>query len=60
MYVDIVDLRDFYATGLGQTARRFLVHRLRRLWPDLSGMRREQRVAQKPDDLGPGLALIHL
>ncbi|WP_436643949.1 class I SAM-dependent methyltransferase [Microbaculum sp. FT89] len=38
MYIDIVDLRDFYATGLGQTARRLLVHRLRRLWPDLSGL----------------------
>lgn len=38
MYVDIVDLRDFYATGLGQVARRLLVHRLRRLWPDQSGM----------------------
>ena len=38
MYVDIVDLRDFYASGLGQTARRLLVHRLRRLWPDLSDM----------------------
>lgn len=38
MYLDIVDLRDFYATGLGQTTRRLLVHRLRRLWPDLSGL----------------------
>ncbi len=38
MYVDIVDLRDFYATGLGQTARRLLVHKLRKLWPDLSGL----------------------
>lgn len=38
MYVDIVDLRDFYASGLGQTARRLVVHKLRRLWPDVSGM----------------------
>jgi len=38
MYIDIVDLRDFYATDLGQTARRLLVHRLRRLWPDVSGL----------------------
>jgi len=36
MYVDIVDLRDFYSTGLGQLARRLLVRRLRRFWPDLA------------------------
>jgi SAM-dependent methyltransferase len=38
VYVDIVDLREFYASGLGSVARRLIVHRLRQLWPDLSGM----------------------
>lgn len=38
MHTDVADLRDFYASGLGQVARRLLVHRLRRLWPNVSGM----------------------
>lgn len=38
MHMDVVDLREFYAGGLGQIVRRLLVHRLRRLWPDLAGM----------------------
>ncbi len=39
MFVDVVDLRDFYAGRLGQMARRVLRARIRRVWPDLSGMR---------------------
>jgi SAM-dependent methyltransferase len=39
MYNDVVDLRDFYATSLGQVARRMLRRRLRLLWPNVSGMR---------------------
>ncbi|MEJ8569877.1 methyltransferase domain-containing protein [Microbaculum marinum] len=38
MFVDVVDLRGFYGSGLGQVARRLLVRRLRGLWPDLSDM----------------------
>ncbi|MDZ3838304.1 MAG: methyltransferase domain-containing protein [Rhodospirillales bacterium] len=37
MWTDVVDLRDFYATGLGRTARRMIARRIRQLWPDLSG-----------------------
>lgn len=39
MYVDVVDLRDFYGTRLGQVARRMIRRRLRLIWPDLRGMR---------------------
>ena len=39
MYTDVVDLRDFYATRLGQVARRMIRRRIRLLWPDLGGMR---------------------
>src|SRR6266571_2986129 len=39
MYNDVVDLRDFYETSLGQVARRMIRRRLRMIWPDLSGMR---------------------
>jgi SAM-dependent methyltransferase len=39
MYVDVVDLRDFYETRLGQVARRMIRRRLRLIWPDLRGMR---------------------
>jgi SAM-dependent methyltransferase len=34
MYADVVDLREFYLTPLGQTVRRILRARLQRLWPD--------------------------
>ncbi|MCC7167689.1 MAG: methyltransferase domain-containing protein [Rhodospirillales bacterium] len=37
MWSDVVDLRDFYASDLGQTARRLIRIRLRALWPDLHG-----------------------
>jgi SAM-dependent methyltransferase len=39
MSSDVVDLRDFYRTSLGQVARRMIRRALRRLWPDLNGMR---------------------
>ncbi len=39
MASDVVDLRDFYLTGLGQAARRMIRRAIRRIWPDLHGMR---------------------
>ena len=39
MSSDVVDLRDFYLTGLGQVARRMIRRAIRRMWPDLRGMR---------------------
>jgi SAM-dependent methyltransferase len=39
MASDVVDLRDFYSTGLGQVARRMIRRAVRRVWPDLRGMR---------------------
>ena len=39
MSSDVVDLRDFYGTRLGQVARRMIRRRVRLLWPDVSGMR---------------------
>jgi SAM-dependent methyltransferase len=39
MAADVVDLRDFYRTPLGQVARRMIRQALRRIWPDLRGMR---------------------
>jgi SAM-dependent methyltransferase len=39
MASDVVDLRDFYRTGLGQIARRVIRQAIRRVWPDLRGMR---------------------
>jgi SAM-dependent methyltransferase len=38
MWTDVVDLRDFYATGLGRVARRMIARRIRLLWPDLHGL----------------------
>jgi SAM-dependent methyltransferase len=37
MYRDVVDLREFYQTTLGQVAIRQLRRRIRELWPDLTG-----------------------
>jgi hypothetical protein len=37
MYSDVIDLRDFYETPLGQTARRMIRRRLRLLWPNTRG-----------------------
>jgi len=39
MSSDVVDLRDFYRTVLGQVARRMIRGAIRRVWPDLRGMR---------------------
>ncbi len=38
MWTDAVDLRDFYATGLGAVTRRMIRRRIRTLWPDVTGM----------------------
>ncbi len=37
MHTDVVDLRDFYDSGLGQAARRMIRRRLRVLWPNVTG-----------------------
>jgi len=37
MYRDVVDLREFYQTTLGQVAVRQLRRKIRELWPDLTG-----------------------
>ncbi len=39
MWVDVVDLRDFYAGPLGRLVRRVLRRRVRDLWPDVGGQR---------------------
>lgn len=39
MYHDVVDLRDFYETQLGEIARRMLRRAIRSIWPDLRGQR---------------------
>ena len=39
MWTDVVDLRDFYDTSLGQMTRRMIRRQLRLLWPNLGGMR---------------------
>jgi SAM-dependent methyltransferase len=39
MWQDVTALRDFYATPLGQVARRLVLDALRRLWPDAQGQR---------------------
>jgi SAM-dependent methyltransferase len=39
MWNDVVDLREFYATALGQMARRMIRRRIRLIWPDLHDMR---------------------
>ncbi|WP_439817265.1 class I SAM-dependent methyltransferase [Zavarzinia sp. CC-PAN008] len=37
MALDVVDLQAFYATPLGQTARRMIRRQLRELWPQVDG-----------------------
>src|SRR5947208_690942 len=39
MPADVVDLRDFYRSVLGQVARRMIRRAIQRVWPDLPGMR---------------------
>ena len=36
---DVIDLRDFYRTPLGQVARRMIRQAMRRMWSDLHGVR---------------------
>ncbi len=38
MHLDVVDLREFYDTRLGQIARRHVMRPLRSLWPDVRGL----------------------
>lgn len=38
MWSDVVDLRDFYASSLGRTARRMIARGLRHFWPDVRGL----------------------
>lgn len=37
MFNDVVDLRDFYRSGIGQTAQRTLRRRIREMWPSVGG-----------------------
>lgn len=39
MHYDAVDLKEFYETTLGKIARRQILRRLRRFWPDVKGQR---------------------
>lgn len=39
MWVDVLDLRDFYASPLGRLVRRVLRRRVRDIWPDVAGQR---------------------
>ena len=39
MWSDVIDLRDFYRSTLGQVARRAIRRRVRETWPDTSQMR---------------------
>ncbi len=36
---DVIDLRDFYASSLGQATRRLIRRHVRQMWPDLTGQR---------------------
>lgn len=38
MHTDVVDLRDFYETRLGQVARHMIRRGIRAMWPDVTGM----------------------
>jgi SAM-dependent methyltransferase len=38
MRPDVIDLREFYSTRLGQVARKLLRHRIRQVWPDVRGL----------------------
>ena len=39
MWSDVVDLRDFYDSSLGQMARRMIRRQIRTVWPDTRGLR---------------------
>src|SRR5258708_16588887 len=36
---DVVDIRDFYRSALGQVPRRMIRRAIQRVWPDLHGLR---------------------
>ena len=38
MHLDVVDLREFYESRLGQVAQRLIRKQLRELWPTMSGL----------------------
>jgi SAM-dependent methyltransferase len=38
MWMDAVDLREFYATPTGRVAQRIVRQNLRQMWPDVTGM----------------------
>lgn len=38
MWSDVVDLRDFYESDLGQAARRMIGQQVRAMWPDMRGL----------------------
>ncbi len=38
MRPDVIDLREFYSSRLGKVARKLLRHRIRQVWPDVSGL----------------------
>jgi SAM-dependent methyltransferase len=39
MWLDVIDLRDFYAKPLGRLVRRLIGRQLREMWPDVRGQR---------------------
>ncbi len=39
MWTDVVDIRDFYESTIGKVARRMIRLRIRKMWPDVTGMR---------------------
>ena len=38
MMMDVAELREFYASSLGSLARRLVMRRLRKFWPDMKGL----------------------
>lgn len=38
MWIDALNLRSFYACGLGKVARRMVARRIRDIWPDVHGL----------------------
>ena len=38
MYNDVIDLKAFYKSNLGQLARRLIRKKIRTVWPDVKGM----------------------
>ncbi len=38
MWSDVIDLRDFYRTGVGRMARRMIRDQIRAAWPDAAGL----------------------